>query len=120
MGMLDKLFKRREEPIAAPPLGMAPPLAPPEFQSQAPGLAGITTPPLDSAGAMPSPSFPAMPSAAPQPAQEQAMNKDLQLISAKLDTLRVLLDSLVQRLDRIEQRLPAQEQAQPVPRYRQY
>jgi len=42
------------------------------------------------------------------------VSRDMQVVNAKLDTLRVLLDSINAKIDRMEQRQPKEEEAIPL------
>ena len=40
----------------------------------------------------------------------QDMNRDIQIVQAKLDTLKALLDSVTAKLERIDRKLPEREE----------
>jgi len=65
-------------------------------------------------GQMPAPS-----SFAPAPVMQSAsqgydVSRDMQVVNAKLDTLKALLDSVNAKLDRMEQKQPKEEEAIPL------
>lgn len=138
MGLLGRFFGKKEEP-AEFDMGKFPGLEAPASQaplggpgiSEAPGDMMAGMPGEDIGNAPPAP-FPGMgtegrmpagrgqmaPSAfAPAPvmqgpsaAQVPDISRDMQVVNAKLDTLRVLLDSINAKIDRIEQRQPKEEE----------
>jgi hypothetical protein len=130
MGLLSKLFGKKEAPeefdMGKFPDMEAPVSQAPPGMGSAPGGPGLTEMPggmpgempVDIGNAPPAPLLPMRgqpPSAfAPAPVmQSPAMpdiSRDMQVVNAKLDTLKVLLDSINAKLDRIEQRQPKEEE----------
>ncbi len=136
MGIFSKLaFWKREEaaPLELgqyPALEAGPPSARmPEFgPSGGPGLTempaepfGGPMPHLAELGPAPSPPMgmraPLAPSAfAPAPVAPPAdMTRDMQVVQAKLDTLKALLDNINAKLDRLERSQPPREEAETIP-----
>lgn len=128
MGIFDKLkFWKREEEIPQfdmdryPGVETTPPGA--ELQGMAPpGGRGITEPPMEDLGPAPLPpsrgmgGIPAPSAFAPAPsAPPYDVSRDMQVVQAKLDTLKALLDSVVGKLERIERaQQPREEEAVPL------
>ena len=132
MGLLGKLafWKKKEEPFPAPDLGMpgglpgeGPDLGLPQpggpalpGEEQKPGGLGLPELGSDMPGASPSNAFGAPrleeskpapmgtpPGAAPMPRSVQPMeNKDLEIISLKLDSLKTTLEAINERIARLE------------------
>lgn len=118
MGLLDKLmfWRKREEPLGAEPgLNMEPGLPTGEMPEMEPGLPGEKD--LGLGMEEPSPSrYPGMrpmnqgpmpggPSAfgeQQQFTQSSTLSKDMEIISAKLDSVRAMLENLSQRVAHIE------------------
>jgi hypothetical protein len=134
MGLFDKLkfWKKEEVPEfelgkypgleAAPPGTAMPEMAPPGGPgiTEIPHLEelGPVPPPPTPLGARPfaPPGMPAPSAFAPVPsAPAQDMTRDMQIVQAKLDTLKVLLDSINARLERMERmQQPKEEEAVPL------
>lgn len=124
MGFLDKLkFWKREEEMPQFDMGKYPGLeaTPPSAEMRSfapPGSAGITEPPqLDELGPAPLPpvrgigGMPAPSAFAPAPsAPAYDVSRDMQVVQAKLDTLKALLDSVIGKLERIERAQPSREE----------
>lgn len=82
-------FVSKDAPSSPDPLGLTPPSAQPSFQQQPPQFQQPAQPQFQQQ----------------QPAQQQfsATDKDLEIISSKLDALRAGIESINQRLANIEQ-----------------
>ncbi len=136
MGLLGRLFGKKEESeeleLGKFPGLEAPSAAAPPGMGSAPGGPGITEMPggemppampgMEEIGPAPPAPFPGMgrpaspaPSAfAPQPAAPTPdIAREMQVVNAKLDTLKVLLDSINAKIDRLEQK-PREEEAVPL------
>ncbi len=142
MGLLGRLFGKKEEPeeleLGKFPGLEAPSAAAPPGLGSAPGGPGITEMPsgmpgeappmpgMEEFGPAPPAPFPGMgagmrgqpPSAfAPAPVQQAQLPpeiaREMQVVNAKLDTLKVLLDSINAKIDRLEQK-PREEEAIPL------
>lgn len=130
MSFLGRLFGKKEEAeeleLGKYPGLEAPGLGQPPGIGSAPGGPGITEMPgermpgMEEIGPAPPAPFPGMgrpvaPSAfAPAPsALPPDMAREMQVVNAKLDTLKVLLDSINAKIDRIEQK-PREEEAIPL------
>ncbi len=83
-------------------IGNAPPAPFPGMQGGVPVGRGQLAPPSAFA--------PAPVMQGPSAASGADFSRDMQVVNAKLDTLRVLLDSINAKIDRIEQRQPKEEQ----------
>ena len=85
------------DPSSLPPLEEIGPAPPPPGRAEFGGrTASIGRPSFSS------------PSAAMTPPQD--MNRDMQIVQAKLDTLKALLDSVTAKLERIDRKLPEREE----------
>ena len=118
LGFLKRKKKGEELETPFPPGGPPPLEGAPEEAAPYPPLeptGGFGPPPgAEPPGAAAAPPTPFPPSAAPTampppafgptalPAQQQAGQADMAVISAKLDTIRVQLDTIIARLDRLE------------------
>jgi hypothetical protein len=95
MGVFDFLKRKKEEEMPEIPLehpGMPSPI--PELAESFPGQPPFGQPAPMGQLAFPQPS----PMVSPPP----SLDRELQLISAKLDTLKAQLDIVIQRLERLE------------------
>ncbi len=132
MGLLDKLkFWKKEEPAGFelgkyPALEAGPALPGQPMPGGMPGMippSGLTEMPTEDFGPAPfppamrgQPSFaPAQPMAPPQAMPGADVSRDMQVVQAKLDTLKALLDSVISKLDRLERaQQPKEEEAVPL------
>lgn len=115
MGLLDKLrFWKKEEP-AGFELGKYPALE----RAPVAEMPGMAVPPSEGLTEMPAmeevrPAPPApFPERPPAFAPTQAlpdMAREMQVVNAKLDTLKVLLDNINAKIDRLEQRQQKEEE----------
>lgn len=89
-------------------IGQAPPapIAGMGMQGGVPGMRGQLAPP----GAF----APAQVMQVPSAPQGYDASRDMQIVNAKLDTLKALLDSVNSKLDRMEQKQPKEEEAIPL------